>query len=120
MAPTTLPDELSSLVKASKVLSLPTAEYPEREAFGHVYPAGTYTDHRLPEVKELVYKMRTSAHRPSYRAIAEALGLQCSAVSEAICHGYSRKHKTGGAWKVATGARAGREIGENGEVLPKA
>lgn len=119
MAPTNPSAEVIKLVTASKVMDLPLKQYEEREAFGHVYPAGAYTDHSLPQVQELVYQLRTLPEKPSYRTIAEAMGLQCSAVSEAICHAFARKNKKGGAWKVSTGARAGREIGEDGNVLPR-
>jgi hypothetical protein len=86
--------------------AFPTKEYGVKVAFGHTYAAGTYTDHGVDWVQKLVWDLRQLDERPSYRSIAEALGIQCSAITEAVTHGYSRKAKVADdSWKVNTGGR---------------
>lgn len=84
----------------------PVKHYPVKVAFGHEYPAREATDHTVDWVQKLVWELRTSADKPSYRSIAEALDIQCSAITEAVTHGYARKAKVkDDSWKVATGGR---------------
>lgn len=85
----------------------PVRHYDVKTAFGHTYPAADYTDHTVEWVKQLIWELRTSADKPSYRSIAEALGIQCSAITEAVTHAVGRKkeHKADDSWKVATGGR---------------
>lgn len=115
-----LPEAGTKLVsEAVKALGgkFPTKEYGEKVAFGHTYPKGIYTDHTVDAVQKLVWDLRQLPERPSYRSIAEALGIQCSAITEAVTHGWARKAKvTDDSWKKETGGRvkflADREAAE--------
>jgi hypothetical protein len=89
----------------------PQVEYPVKEAFGQTYPKGMWTSHKVEWVQKLVWDLRQlrtqdGGEAPSYRSIAEALGIQCSAITEAVTHSFGRKAKvTDDTWKVNTGGR---------------
>jgi hypothetical protein len=98
-------------ILAAHVGTLPTSTHPERLAFGHRYAAGTYTSTTDHGVQALVFALRNAGGvgANSYRTVAEAIGAQCSMLTERAYGAHVRRNKlSADEVRTMTGGRAAK------------
>lgn len=90
---------------------LPTSHHAARVAFGHAYPAGTFTSCTDHKVQALVFALRNTGGvgTHSYRTVAAAIGAQCSALTERAYGAHVRRNKLASDQvRTNTGGRAAK------------